>query len=264
MKEEWKDIPGYEGIYLVSNLGRIKSLSRKVKSKGTGFYFSKERLLRQQIQRNGYATVTLYNTSGKPKMFLVHRLVGVAFVPNLTEGDIIDHKDCNKLNNSCENLQWTTQKGNCNNPITRKHISDWQANGNCPQCGKYGSLHHNSRPILRISKSGEIVEYDSIASAGRDNFSPASIIRCCKGEIPIYRGFDWRYKNNDSKAKINIQSEIEKTCKEKSVLRWNDKDQKVYHSIAEAVKDGFERAAISKCCSGKRTIHKGYFWRFLP
>lgn len=87
MQEIWKDIKGYEGLYQVSNLANVKSLPRKRTIKN-------ERLLNYTINNKGYKVITLCKNS-KPKMFLIHRLVAMAFIPNLNNKPFVNHKDSN-------------------------------------------------------------------------------------------------------------------------------------------------------------------------
>lgn len=101
MEEIWKDIPGYEGLYQASNLGRIKSL-----------LFNKEKILKAWVQNTGYLTVSLNN-----KKFSLHRLIAKTFIENPNNYPIINHKDGNKLNNKVENLEWCTYKHNLNEAI---------------------------------------------------------------------------------------------------------------------------------------------------
>ena len=122
MIEEWKDIEGFEGLYQVSNTGKVKSLDRYVSMHG-GLYHKKERILKfGGTKKNGHATVVLHKEKvGYPK--LVHRLVAAAFVPNPDNKPVVDHIDTDLQNNNADNLRWVTQKENCNNPLTRKHGS---------------------------------------------------------------------------------------------------------------------------------------------
>lgn len=106
MKEEWKDIPNYEGLYQVSNFGRVKSFRRSTK-----FHCQNEYILKPNIASHGYAQVTLYNKTVRHK-FLVHRLVADAFIPNPNNLPQVNHKDENRLNNSADNLEWCTAEYN--------------------------------------------------------------------------------------------------------------------------------------------------------
>lgn len=114
MKEIWKDIEGYEGLYQISNLGRVKSLEKYVNTaiKNNTKVKRKEQILKQ-YNKNGYLQVTLTHNN-KRKYFGVHRLVANAFIPNLNNYPQVNHKDENTLNNCVDNLEWCTAKYNCN------------------------------------------------------------------------------------------------------------------------------------------------------
>jgi hypothetical protein len=113
MKEMWKPIKGYDGIYEISNLGRIKSLSRQVGGKGGCKYILKERYLKLEETKTGYIKVIL-SRNWKYKTVLVHRLVAEAFIPNPHNLPCINHKDERKNNNNVDNLEWCTRKYNSN------------------------------------------------------------------------------------------------------------------------------------------------------
>ena len=106
--EEWRDVKGYEGLYQVSNKGRVKSLNR-IDSRGNKV---NEKILRPG-KRNNYLFVNLYK-NGKRKLYDIHRLVAQAFLPNPDNLPVVNHKDENKLNNNVENLEWCTQAYNVN------------------------------------------------------------------------------------------------------------------------------------------------------
>lgn len=108
MKEEWKDIKGYEGLYKISNLGRVKSLP-----KHAGRSYRKERILKNSIDKDGYIKVTLCKNN-KTSFLSIHRLLAIAFIPNPNNFPQINHKDENKQNNNLNNLEWCTCKYNIN------------------------------------------------------------------------------------------------------------------------------------------------------
>jgi hypothetical protein len=113
MKEIWKEILGYEGLYQVSNCGNVKSLSRTI-TKGNITYATKDKLLKQSIDTVGYPYVNLSDYK-KQKTFRVHQLVAIAFLnhtPNKYDGLLVDHIDGNKLNNNLSNLQLVTNRKN--------------------------------------------------------------------------------------------------------------------------------------------------------
>lgn len=113
MTEIFKDVLNYEGLYQVSNLGRIKSLGND-KNK-------KEKILKNHKDKYGYE-YTIFSSKGKPKRFLVHRLVGQNFIYNLNNFPCINHKDGKKSNNKVNNLEWCTQKENVNHAYRKKLI----------------------------------------------------------------------------------------------------------------------------------------------
>ena len=115
MQEIWKDVVGYEGLYKVSNLGRVKSLQRK----GTAL---NDRILKYSFDIDGYRQVIL-SKDNKRKCVKIHRLVGLAFLCNENNLPCINHKDENKENNSVENLEWCTNLENIKHSIKRRLYS---------------------------------------------------------------------------------------------------------------------------------------------
>ena len=121
MKEIWKDIQGYEGLYQVSNFGKVKSFRASTK-----FGKPEEMLLKPSLINSGYYVVTLYKQKEKHK-FQIHRLVAETFIPNPLCLPCVNHKDEDKLNNSVENLEWCTYQYNNNYGTARIRASETQA-----------------------------------------------------------------------------------------------------------------------------------------
>ena len=112
MLEIWKDIKQYEGLYQVSNLGRVRSLGRKINTGRNGYRITQDKILKQ-YNKVGYNYVMLYNKSGT-KALRVHRLVAEAFIPNPENKPQVNHLNENKQDNTYTNLIWATSKENCN------------------------------------------------------------------------------------------------------------------------------------------------------
>lgn len=115
--EIWKDVPGYSGMYQVSNLGRVKSLNRRVNGPKRNGRIVNERILKPGLDLYGYKIVVLFNGKSR-KTCTVHRLVAMAFVPNPENKPEIDHINTIRTDNRVENLRWATRKENGNNPTT--------------------------------------------------------------------------------------------------------------------------------------------------
>ncbi len=122
MKEIWKDVQGYEGLYQVSNFGKVKSFRASAK-----FGKPEEMLLKPSLINSGYYVVTLYKEKEKHK-FQIHRLVADTFIPNPLCLPCVNHKDENKLNNNVDNLEWCTYQYNNNYGTARIRASETKAN----------------------------------------------------------------------------------------------------------------------------------------
>lgn len=134
--ETWKSIKGYEGLYEVSNLGRVRSLDRMVMMVNKGVLCKSlrhGRILNPCLVGDGYCNVNLFK-NGKGKHHLVHRLVATAFIPNPENLPEINHKDENKTNNVVSNIEWCSSQYNGsygNRPNKYKvKINQFDLNGN--------------------------------------------------------------------------------------------------------------------------------------
>lgn len=103
MKEEWKDVPGYEGLYTVSNLGKLKSVGRVVKCIGKR-KFTVSESIKKQTMKNGYLGWTLYKKN-VGKFIYTHRLMCTVFIGEIPEGFQVHHKNGNRKDNKVSNLQ---------------------------------------------------------------------------------------------------------------------------------------------------------------
>ena len=127
--EEWKSIPGYEGLYEVSNLGRVRSLDRYVKYSNGNIHLHKGKVLSPGKNTDGYLEVVL-KCNRKCKTITVHRLVAQTFIPNPDNLPQVNHKDEVKSNNCVENLEWCTQQYNLNyNGVLKRRSQRMKENG---------------------------------------------------------------------------------------------------------------------------------------
>lgn len=172
-KAIWKDIPGYEGLYQISNLEQIMS---KARLDCFGRYVS-ERIRRLTAGKDGYLLVEL-SKNGIKKTFKVHRLVAETFIPNPNNYTEINHKDENRQNNRASNLEWCSRTYNANygNHTAR-------------------SVATRSKPVLQFDLSGRLVRrWPSAATAGRHGFNQGNISNCCNGRQKTAYGFIWEYE----------------------------------------------------------------------
>ena len=158
MQEIWKDIEGYENCYQVSNLGRVRSLTRKVDT----FYgqrITKGKILKPLITNTGYFRVDLKQHQ-KDNYVSIHRLVAQAFIPNPNNYPVINHIDGNPTNNDVTNLEWCTQSHNVKYSYT---------NGNAKPtsgCFKKGNIPHNIIKVSQYSLNNTyIATFNSIRDA---------------------------------------------------------------------------------------------------
>lgn len=176
MEEEWKPIKGYEGLYEVSNMGRVKSL-----------YHGKERILSISDDSSGYKGVNLTKqTVIKRKQ--VHRLVAEAFIPNPTNLPVVNHLDGDKHNNCVSNLEWCTKKENTNHAI---------------KTGLMGFIVA-PKPIMAYKGDKLVGTFKSIAEcANKLNLNEKGISSVIHGRLKTHHGFSFKLINNDDLSRGN-------------------------------------------------------------
>ena len=176
--EEWRAISGYEGLYEVSNLGRVKSLPRGKQWP----YRRTHNNIRSFKYINRYPSVNL-SKKGMAKFHFVHRLVAMAFIPNPNNYPFVNHEDESRNNNRVENLEWCTHKYNVNYGTARQRMLESKAkNPNIRAIQKHvGEL--NSKAVRQLSPKGDfIAEYKSMTEACEaTGVNISTIIRHCKG-----------------------------------------------------------------------------------
>ena len=172
--EIWKDISGYVGLYQVSNLGRVKSLTREIERK-TGNYKIQGKILSLIKMKNGYLRVGLYKNK-KYKLHAEHRLVAQNFLNNPNNFPQVNHKNEVKTDNRVENLEWTTREENINFGTRTE------------RCKRKLSKKVKGTNI----KSGEIIVFNSTVEAGKNGFSQSAVCTSCKNKKP-HKGYIWKY-----------------------------------------------------------------------
>lgn len=186
MEEIFIDIKGYEGLYQINNLGRIKSL-----------WYGKEKILKLGKDKDGYLKVNLCKNR-KTKHFLVHRLVANAFIPNPNGYRCVNHKDEDKTNNRVDNLEWCTYQYNSNYGTCqqrRVENTDYNEVGR-KNAEKLLNRKDQSKIVLQYTKDGEFIrKWESIRECGRNGFKISNISSCCIGKRKTHKGFIWKYKN---------------------------------------------------------------------
>lgn len=173
-KEYWRDIVGYEGLYQVSNWGRVRSLARN----GT-----KGKILKPRLRSDGYLQVSLCK-DGKQLNKKVHRLVAEAFLDNPNNLPEVNHLSEDKTDNRVQNLCWVSSKANCNWATRNERISKSMKN------------RKNSTTIVQCYLDGSVImEWTSANEIERQlGFKHRYIGACCRGERNRAYGYIWQYK----------------------------------------------------------------------
>lgn len=177
-KEIWRNISGCPG-YQVSNLGRVKSIERKV-SNGKSYRIVREKILKPDKHSSGYLKVIL-SKDGEKKSYFIHRLVAAAFVQNESLFyNEINHIDECKTNNCASNLEWSDRQHNCNFGTRNERLA--KANTNNPK---------RSKKVICIETG---VVYPSLSDVHRKfGFSKGNISSCCAGKLNSAYGYHWLY-----------------------------------------------------------------------
>jgi len=188
MEKIWKDIPGYEGQYKVSNYGEVMSFIRDPKG----------HLLKAFPKNmNGIVYLAVGLNGGKrnerkQKQWLVHRLVAIAFLEKPNGCDVVDHINTISTDNSVENLRWTTPGGNLKNPISHKRRLDAVRKA---FKGKFGTESKKYRGCVQMDMDGNVIKvWGCMSDAWRElGIDSGSLTRACQGKYESTGGFKWRY-----------------------------------------------------------------------
>lgn len=239
-EEEWRDIAGYEGLYMVSNLGRVKRLAFYRNGRTSKLHLVKEQVLKGYINL-GYRKVGLTDINSNYKLLAVHRLVANAFIQNTNNYPQINHINENKCDNRVENLEWVTASENIN----------------------WGTRNQRTATKLEIPieairlSDGKILKFKSRMEAKRQGFSPQNV---SKRNITRYSGthdelYYWKYADDTD---YTLPIFIDKRMPIKAI----SSDGKIvmnFDSIREAHRNGFDRSGVRNAIN-KNKKYKDYYW----
>lgn len=252
--EEWRDAPYGEGLYMVSNYGRIKSVNR------VSVYTNNPRpdkILKQKKHRNGYKMISFFiNKSCLYKT--VHRLVALAFIPNPENKETINHKNGIKWDNRVENLEWATYSENGIHAysVLNREIKPCML-------GKFGKDHNKSKSVLQYDLNGIfLAEYGSQAEAQRATSVPSSqISSACRFKNGHNQegGFFWLFKGDD----IVLIKNSNPRSKPVVCLKPNGDIVKKYSSASEAALDiKIDCSYLAKLCRDN-SERNGLIWKYI-
>jgi hypothetical protein len=254
--EIWVDIKNFEGLYQISNMGRVKALEKTVflGAKNSTKKLIKENIKAQGLDNHGYPLVCIYKNS-KGYTRTVHRLVAEAFIPNPESKPQVNHKDCDKKHNTIYNLEWVTGKENM------FHLYHIFGHKN-PTKGRNVA----SKKVYQYTIEGGLVsEYPSITNASEvTGFFTSSISICCLGKGSSCNGFIFSFTelNNDYFKNLTY-GRGGYAMRKVNQFDLNMNFIKQYNSVTEAIKEAkVHSSAIHRCLSGKAKTAGKCKWQY--
>ena len=197
MNEEiWKDVVGFEGKYMVSNFGRVKTVERYIDMPNGGKKYIPSHILKQYFDTFGYYRINLMTKTDTRRKCAVHRLVAEAFIPNPNKYPVINHKDENKTNNKITNLEWCTYKYNTNYGTAISRRSKKQ---------------NLAVEMIDINTEKVLKTFDSIKLASEyTGITVSCISAVCKKKHQHVTagGYSWRYADKSVRDKNGVDESI--------------------------------------------------------
>lgn len=188
--EIWKDVVGYEGFYMVSNLGRVLSLERTIIQKNNIPRIVYRTILKQRVSKDGYARVLLHNTKNR-KLWSAHRLVAIAFIPNPDNKPCVDHIDRNRSNNIVSNLRWCTHSENMKNPLSLPFYRAINLGRKRPYAYK---------PVIALKDGVAMFIFDKLTDCIQFGFNYTSVSSICVGRRKKHKGYHFMYLSDYEKS----------------------------------------------------------------
>ena len=230
---EWKSVKKYNGLYLISDTGKVFSVQTN-------------RIMKTHHIKGGYEKVEL-TVDGKARKEFVHRLVADAFLPNPDNLPCVNHKDENPSNNSVENLEWCTYEYNSKyGTCQERRVAHTKY--------QHGAERPNARKVYRYDMSGNLIaEYPSVADASKDTgYNKKSIAKACNGGLKKYMENVWSYEPT-----FHYDSHKHYENRLGAVYRYDLQGNllKTYNSPDEIRADGLNPDYVNRVCKGVRKTY---------
>jgi hypothetical protein len=244
MEEVWKDIKGFEGLYQVSNMGRVRSLDRTIVARNGQTYMKKGQILNPSMNKGkGYYRVSLSDGHRNYTHYEVHRLIALHFVPGYKKGLVVNHKNEVKTDNRAENLEWCTYQYNLN----YSDVVAWKR-----------------KPVYQYDLDGNFIKKFKCGRQAEQELGFSIVHAIYESKRGYTHGFLFSQEPHTKEYWNKVTKENK--CWTRRVAQYDDNGNETarFNTVTEAAKAmNVTVTCICNCCKGK-TIHAaGYKWRLL-